>query len=420
MAQIRDALLLQKRELDELSRTKYVPRDIRLSELDKNIIKVIIGPRRAGKSFFAMNELKKTGPFGYANFDDESLVNAGNYNDIIETLNSLYNNPKLLFLDEIQNLPNWELLVNRLQRQGYNLVITGSNSNMLSMELATHLTGRHISTIVFPFTFKEYLDYFGNYEDLTTSEIKVKLDNYLHKGGFPEPLVKGIDYKDYLKTLFDSLIYKDIVKRHNLKSSRPLVDLSGYLLANPGNPVSYRNLMKLTNLKTTQTVAKYLDYLAEAFLHFKVDAFSLKYREQVKSNKKIYTIGNGMICSAAFRFTPNTGVLYENMVAVELKRRQLRDELEFYYHKNPQGYEVDFVVKKGLEITDLIQVSYDISNPKTKTREIRALLHGSKDLRCDNLYIITGDYEGTEAAEWYGINGTIHFIPLWKWLLDSA
>ncbi|MCP4219949.1 MAG: ATP-binding protein [bacterium] len=419
MTKIRDALLAQKKELDAFRQKTYVPRDIRLTALEKDISKVIIGPRRAGKSFLAIHELKASGNFGYANFDDEYLVTVDDYNDIIETINTLYNNPEFLFLDEVQNLPKWELFVNRLQRQGYNLVITGSNSNLLSKELATHLTGRHISTIVFPFTFKEYLRYFDVEGIFTSSEIKVKLENYLLNGGFPEPLVKGIDYGEYLRTLHDSIVYKDIVKRYNIKAPRPLVDLSTYLMSNPGNPVSYRTLMKLTGMKTTQTVAKYLDYLAESFLHFKVDAFSLKYKEQVKSNKKIYAIDNGLIAAVAFRFTANTGVLYENMVAVELKRRQLKRELEFFYYKNSQGYEVDFVVKKGLEVTCLLQVCYDVSNPKTKAREVRALLHGRRNLGCENLVIITGDYDDTETVEWYGIKGTIRFIPLWKWLLES-
>jgi predicted AAA+ superfamily ATPase len=418
MEKIRDVLLMQKRELEEFSQKKYVPRDIELKELNKDIIKVIIGPRRAGKSFFAIHELKKAANLGYVNFDDENLVGVTNYNDIIETINSLYHNPKLLFLDEIQNLPKWELFVNRLQRQGYNLVITGSNSNLLSSELATHLTGRHISTIVFPFSFKEYLNYFGDKGEFTTSEMKTKLYDYLHNGGYPEPLVKGLDYNDYLKTLHDAILFKDIVKRHNIRSIKPMGDLSRFLISNSSNFVSYRNLARLTDLKSVGTIVKYLGHFVEAFLFFELSAFSIKYKEQVKSNKKIYTIDNGFIFSKGFSFSGNIGVLYENLVAVELKRRELEGELEFYYYKNPQGYEIDFVVKKGIEITGLIQVCYRVDNEKTKTREIRSLLHGCKDLKCDHLIVITGDYENEETVEWFGIKGKVRFIPLWKWLLN--
>lgn len=422
MANIRDILLMQKKELEGFSQKHYVQRNIELKELSKDIIKVIIGPRRAGKSFFTIHELKNFGNFGYVNFDDESLVEIENYNDIIETIKSLYNHPKLLFLDEIQNLPRWELFVNRLQRQGYNLILTGSNSNLLSSELTTHLTGRHISTIVFPFSFKEYLSYFGDEGDLTTlttSEIKVKLHDYLHAGGFPEPLIKEIGYNEYLKILHESVIFKDIVKRHNIRSARPMSDLSRFLISNPGSFVSYRNLTRLIGLKSVTTIVKYLDFLEEAFLHFKLNAFSVKYKEQVKSNKKIYTIDNGMIGSNAFSFTPNVGVLYENMVAVELKQRELKGELEFYYYKSPQGYETDFVVKEGLEITQLIQVCYNLDDERTKAREVRALFHAFRDLRCEHLTVITSDYDNTETFEWYGIKGNVRFIPLWKWLLNT-
>jgi predicted AAA+ superfamily ATPase len=172
----------------------------------------------------------------------------------------------------------------------------------------------------------------------------------------------------------------------------------------------------MVGVKSAHTVQKYLGYLVEAFLIFEVKGFSFKYREQVKANKKIYAIDNGYIGSRAFRFTPNLGVLYENMVAVELKRRELKGDLEFYYYRNAQGYEVDFVVKEGLEITRLIQVSLDVSDPRTRQREVRSLLHASRELNCRNLIIITGDYESTETVEWYDLKGDVRFIPLPSWL----
>jgi hypothetical protein len=408
---------MQKRELENFAQKQYAPRLSKLKELDKDIIKVIIGPRRAGKSFFAIHELGKTGNFGYVNFDDESLVSLENYNDFIEIINSLYNNPKLLFLDEIQNLPKWELFVNRLQRQGYNLILTGSNSNLLSSELSTHLTGRYISTIIFPFSFKEYFDYSKNAEETTSSEKKAKLHEYLVHGGYPEPLVKGLDYNEYLRTLHDAILFKDVVKRHNIRSSKPLADLSRYLVSNSTSFISYNTLTRLTGIKSVSSIGRYIDLLEEAFLFFKLNAFSFKYKEQVKSNKKIYTIDNGFITSRAFQVMGNIGPLYENLVAVELKRKELIGELDFYYYKNTLGYEIDFVVKQGLEITELIQVCYNVKDEKTRNREIRALLHGSKDLHCHNLIVITGDYENSETIEWYGIKEEIKFVPLWKWLL---
>ena len=211
--------MIQKRELEKTLEANYVPRDIPLAALDKNIIKVITGPRRAGKSFFTLHELSKQGNFGYVNFDDEALVEVEDYNEIIDTLQSVYQQTDLLFLDEIQNLPKWELFVNRLQRQGYRLVVTGSNSRLLSRELATHLTGRYLPTLVFPFSFREYLRYYYP-GDVTSNEIRTKLSDFLQYGGFPEPLVKDLDLKQYLNTLHDSVLFKDIIKRHGIHKIR--------------------------------------------------------------------------------------------------------------------------------------------------------------------------------------------------------
>ncbi|UCH95377.1 MAG: ATP-binding protein [Candidatus Aminicenantes bacterium] len=416
MAKIQNILTMQKRELEKTLRAHYIRRDIQLPAPDKDIIKVIIGPRRSGKSFFTIHELNKVGTYGYANFDDEALVEVDDYNDIIETIQALYQKTDVIFLDEIQNLPKWELFVNRLQRQGYCLVVTGSNSRLLSRELASHLTGRYLPALVFPFSFKEYLRYYYP-GDVTTSEIKTKLSDYLQSGGFPEPLVKDLNLKQYLSTLHDSVIFKDIIKRHKIRASRGIAELSRYLLSNPGALVSYRNLAKICKVKSEHTITKYLGHLEEAFLFFQVTAFSFKVRNQVKAPKKIYAVDNGLITSLGFRVFDTLGVLYENLAAIELKRRELNGELEFYYYKTRQDYEVDFVIKQALEVTQLVQVSYNITDEKTKSRETRALVYASKELNCTKLMVITDDYEGEETVEWYGIKRKIRFIPLWRWLL---
>ena len=416
MSKINEIIQMQKRELEQYFGKEYIKRTEKLTELNKDIIKVVTGPRRAGKSFFIMHELKTQNNFGYVNFDDENLITSRNYDEIIESVNIIYKNPKLLFLDEIQNLSKWELFVNRLQRRGFNLILTGSNSNLLSKELSTHLTGRYLSTILFPLSFKEYISHFR--KDLTETEIKAKLSEYAANGGFPEPLVKSLDYKNYLKLMYDSILFKDIIKRHKIKSTKALDNLSSYLLTNWGNLYSYQNLAKSIGIKSSNTVEKYIGLLEEAFLLFEVNAFSSKIKEQIKSNKKAYIIDNGLITSKSFSMSQNTGKLYENLVAIALKKRQLNKELEFFYYKTSKDNEVDFVIKEGLKITSLIQVSYDISNQKTKLREVRSLLHAGKELKCNNLLLITEDYEAEEVEEWFGIKGKIKYIPLWKFLLN--
>ncbi len=409
MPQIKDILLVQKQELENKRKEEYIPRQARV-ELGSPLIQVVIGPRRAGKSFFVMHTLKD--PVGYVNFDDENLVKVQDYDEIIAALNAIYDSPKQYLFDEIQNLPRWELFVNRLQRQGYQLIITGSNSKLLSTELSTHLTGRHIPILVLTFSFQEYLQVWQekNRSELTTSEIKEKLSDYLTYGGYPEPAMKGLEYKAYLSTLYDSILYKDIVQRYDLRSGKVVSDLALYLLSNIATEYSYHSLTKVLNFKSSHTIKKYLNYLEEAFIFFSISKFSYKVREQISSNKKIYCFDNGFLSAKAFSFSQNIGRLYENAVAKHLYGK------EIYFWKNSQHEEVDFVVQEERKIKQLIQVCTSLDNPKTKQREIRALLKASEELKCDNLLIITTDYENEETAEWFGFKQKIRYLPLWKWL----
>jgi uncharacterized protein len=410
---MRDILLLQKRELDLKLKEPYVKREGISLTLDNHLVKVIIGPRRAGKSFFGMHFLNDD--FGYINFDDEKLIESKDYDEIIASMNSLYGNPKILFLDEIQNLPKWEIFVNRLQRQGFNLVITGSNSHLLSKELATHLTGRHLQIIVLPFSFHEFIQL--EKKELTSSEIKEKLNEYIIYGGYPEPLIKKINFKDYLSTFFDSMIFKDIIKRYKIRSVQAIEDLSVYLLSNLCREYSYNSLSKIVKIKSSHTIEKYLGYLEESFIFFSLRRFSYKLKEQLASIKKIYCIDNGFIHAKAFNLSQNSRRSYENLVAITLKKMELDGKINFYYWKNSQQEEVDFVVKKGVKINQLIQVCYNIDDSETKNREIRALLKASKELKCKNLLVITSNKESEEHIEWFGIKRDVKFIPLWKWLL---
>lgn len=416
LQEIKEIITLQKREIELRLKERYVEREQEL-RLNNNLIKVIIGPRRAGKSFFALHFLNKKEKFGYVNFDDEKLIETKNYDEIITAINSVYDNPKFILFDEIQNLPKWELFANRLQRQGYNLVITGSNSNLLSKELATHLTGRHLLTNIFPFTFKEYLKLEN--KELTTNETKEKLSKYLLNGGYPETLIKKVELREYLSSLFNSTIYKDIVKRYKIRNPKQIEDLALYLISNIANEYSFNSLTKIGKIKSSHTTEKYLSYLEETFILFSLNRFSYKVKEQLSSNKKIYCIDNGIIQARAFKLSPDMGKLYENVVACKLKKEEVDGKLKVYYWKNQQQEEVDFVVKEGIKVKQLIQVCFNINNLETKNREIRALIKASKELKCNNLLIITEDTQSEEKTEWFGDKRIIKFIPLWKWLLQN-
>ncbi|NLW49219.1 MAG: ATP-binding protein [Candidatus Brocadiaceae bacterium] len=415
---VREALLLQKREVEQRLQEPYVVRAFEPDRVAHDLIKVIMGPRRAGKSFFAMHMVRELGRFGYVNFDDERLTAVEDYDKVVSALDGLYDSPRHLLLDEVQNLPKWELLVNRLQRQGYRLTITGSNAHLLSSELATHLTGRHVRIVLFPFSFGEYVRSLGR--ELTAAETAEAFRNYVEVGGYPEPLLKPIGRAQYLTTLLRAILYKDILVRHRIRAPQGLEDLAAYLMANVAQECNPNRLVKTTRLRSVHTAEKYFQHLEEAFLFFRVKRFSFKVRQQARANRKAYCIDPGLVTSTSFRFSAQTGQLYENVVAVALRKREMEGKLELYYWKNGENEEVDFVVKEGPRVTQLIQVCAGVEEPKTKAREVRALLKCSEQLRCRQLLVLTEDAEGEEEAAWFGRSGRVRFVPLWKWLLAQG
>lgn len=417
VSMLRDNLVLQKRELDAKLGAPFVERTAKFRNVSSNLIKVVIGPRRAGKSFFAIHELQKLGSFGYVNFDDEQLAKAEDFNEILAVVDDLYGAPRFLLLDEIQNFPKWELLANRLQRQGRNLFLTGSNSNLLSAELATHLTGRHTLAYVFPFSFREFLAL--EKKELTAPETRQKLLDFAVYGGFPEPLVEKMDYADYISRLFDSVVYKDIVSRYRVRHIKTVQEVASLLFSNFAKEFSYNQLKRSIRGTSVVTLQKFVSYLEEAFVFFELPRFSFKLKEQVGFNKKIYCFDNGFIFAKAFKASPDWGRLFENIVAIELKKGEIWQKHKLFFWKSRQNEEVDFVVWKDRAAHQLIQVCFDVSGQEAKKRETRALLKAGRELKCKNLLVLTHDFESTEKTEWFGIKGTIEFKPLWKWLLEE-
>ena len=413
---VRDALLQQKQELTLRRQELYIERTAEIQDGDSHLIRIVIGPRRAGKSFFVTRHLMKQGPFGYVNFDDEELNDREKIPDILTAVEDLYAGSKTLILDEIQNIPGWELLANRLARQGYTVYITGSNAHLLSKELATHLTGRHTVTTIFPFSFAEYLRTKGG--ENTESQYRAHLAEYSASGGFPEPLLTTIDRKDYLLRLFDAVVYKDIIRRYKVRSPQGLGDLAQYLCSNVAGEYSVHRLSKVSGCRSDRTVRKYLDYLEEAFLFFSVPRFSYKVKEQVLANRKIYCIDNGFVTAKGFRFSRNDGSLTENLVAIALRQLELTGTLNLYYWKNANQQEVDFVLQASGRVVALIQVCTDLTDDKARRREVNALLTAGRDLACENRIILSTDEEHTKTEEWFGIQGVIRYIPLWKWLKE--
>ena len=412
---LKDIILTQQRELEDRLKEPYVERKMLYRwALEDDLIKVIAGPRRSGKSFYGLHLIQQTRSYGYVNFDDERLAGIGDYDEIISAVNAVYGNPRYLLFDEIQNLPRWEMFANRLQRQGFRLLITGSNANLLSSELATHLTGRHSSLVMFPFSFGEYLASAGDQK--TEIEKRQALEVYAEQGGYPEPLLKKIDRHDYLRTLLQSTLYKDIIKRFKIRSIQGIDDLSLYLMSNMAREYSLNALSGVTRCRSVHTVDKYIRYLQEAYLVFSLKRFSFKLKNQAGQNKKIYCTDNGLAVSAGFRFSANRGSLYENLVAIALEKAEIAGRISVFYWKGTQNEEVDFVVKEGLKIAQLIQVCADISNPKTLKREMRALIKASQELNCDDLLLLNDRIDKEETLKWQDVERRIRLMPLWQWL----
>ncbi len=388
--------------------------------VSSDLIKVILGPRRAGKSVFALMLLKDQN-FAYFNFDDESLPGEEkiDLDELLSELKQAYGDTKYILFDEIQNLPNWELFVNRLHRAGYNLVLTGSNASLLSKELATHLTGRHIPIEILPFDFKEILkakQYEYSADKMLLPEEKAKLQGYITQymtnGGFPEVVTKDVEPRGYLDVLFDAVLFKDVVKRHKVRFSKQIDSLGSYLINNVSSQYTARKLANIMAFKSDVTVAKYLDYLVEAYLVFSLDRHSTKATMRLQSPKKTYVVDNGLVTAKAVRHSPNSGKLMENLVFMELVKRGNQPNRELFYYKTRNDREIEFVLKKGYEVTELIQVAYDATSQDVEEREVKALIEAGEELDVTKLTVLTWN----EKREVKKDGKTIQFVPLWEWL----
>ncbi|MBI2632370.1 ATP-binding protein [Candidatus Pacearchaeota archaeon] len=411
----------QRQELEKIEKDEIIIERERLKEAKSYLshpnIVVITGIRRCGKSIFSYL-MDKGSKFAYINFDDERLagLKTEDLDKALQAFYELYGDIDYIILDEPQNIKGWELFANRLRRTK-KLIITGSNSQLLSGELATHLTGRYIEIKLMPFSFREFLKFksFKEVEIYTTkdrAEIINLLQEYLSFGGFPEVYKFG---KSILLTIYETILNKDIILRHNINKIKEFKDLAKFLVSNSSEEITYSKLSRVLGIKHVSTVSNWISHLENAFLIFKLERFDFKLKQQFIAPKKVYCIDSGLMNSIGFKFSENKGKVIENEVALELQRRKAKENsLEVYYWKDYQQNEVDFVIKKDKKIESLIQVSYINSKEEIKERETNALLKASKKLRCKNLIIITWDYETEERIE----GEIIKFVPLWKWLLD--
>ena len=399
---MKTTILNQRAERDELLSRPYQQRHTKYDadELLQNpLIKLITGPRRVGKSVFALLMLQGKN-FAYLNFDDNQLLEKWEEDLAMSALDDVYPNYDFMLLDEIQNLPDWDLWVSKLYRRGKNLIITGSNAKMLSSEMATVLTGRYLQIEMLPFSLEETMSWKNISTDRAEQAAQAIMlaDDYMRNGGYPETIPSRSITKSYLSTLFDSILLKDVAQRHKVRNTTDLYNLATYLLSNFCNPISANELAGELGLSSVATTKKFCDYLNEPYLFFYLPRFNNKLKLMNKAPKKVYVVDNGFVQSTAFNLSENLGRLLENQVFVELLRRGYIPGQTLFYYRTRNDKEIDFVTRKGAKVEQLIQVCYDMSSEKTRKRELDALAEAAEELHCDNLLVITNSQE--EKIEW--------------------
>ncbi len=420
---LRQVLLDQREELKAPPPAgRWVPRtrERALREaLRRPLIKVVMGVRRSGKSVLA--RLALTGQdFAYVNFDDERLawLKTEDLQRMEKAVAAPWPSARVWLLDEIQNVTGWELFVNRLHRAGQNLVVTGSNSKLLSRELSTHLTGRYVSIELFPFSFREFLSARGESAPgptVTTRErgrLEERLREYAVLGGFPEMVLSGTSV-EYLRELHDKIVSRDIAARYRVKHPRTLKELSLYCFSNPAAPMTFNRVQRAFGFKSVHTAANYVHFLEEAYLVLTARPFSFKFHEQIRRPRKVYTIDNGLTLALSTKVTQDRGALLENLVFQELRRRGS----DVFTWTQPE-YAVDFLLRDGRRVAELIQVCAGLDTEETVAREYRALHKGAQAARCRDLLILTP--EGAAPAQRFVPKGPqVRIEALWRWLLED-
>lgn len=397
-----------------------------------NQVITITGPRRAGKSFVMRQMIKKLINNGqnpkdimHVNLEDPRFTESGVL--FLEKIFQAYReyispqNTPILFLDEIQEIEGFEKWIRMMHELSKaKIIISGSNASLLSRELGTLLTGRHIDMEVFPLSFGEFLSFnnivFTNKLDLIGREWEIKgaLRKYIEYGSFPEVTLSE-QKKEILLSYFEDTITKDLLRRYKIKKAQDMRSIAKYYLSNIAALSTFKSIERALDMSIT-SVKSYTGYLEQAYLVFPLKRFSFKVREQEKSPRKIYAIDTGLCNAVGFRFSENYGRLAENVVFMALKRQQnLNPNMELFYWKDVHHREVDFVVKEGLEIKSLIQVCWNMHNEKTRNREMRSLAKAMKELNVTKAMIITDETEGEEKLH----DNKVKLIPLWKWLLTE-
>jgi predicted AAA+ superfamily ATPase len=359
---------------------------------------IISGVRRCGKSTLLKQIMKKSKSFNYFNFEDERVLgfDVPDFEKLDEVFSELSPGVSCYFFDEIQNVPGWERFVRRKLDEGKKFFITGSNSSLLSKELGTKLTGRHLTYELFPMSYRETLRLTGEQASLSS------FSKYFYKGGFPGYIKYDNDMM--LQQIFNDIVIKDVVVRYSLKDPVLVKNLAKYLLTNAGNEFSYNGLKKAFDVGTASTISNFISYFEDSYLLFTIPKFSYSYKKQLMNPKKAYAIDHGLARANSVSFSEDNGRILENIVFLQLRR--LYPSIFYFREKN----ECDFIVQDRAGKMQAIQVCYKLDEDSLR-REMKGLKEAMEATGLKKGTIVTFDQEDKF--------GDIEVMPAWKWLLKA-
>ena len=427
-------------DFQEVELETGVPRRLEVATLPGKAT-VCIGPRRSGKSTFMFQLVGKLLANGvprenilYLNFFDDRLhhLKRDGLAAVPEVYFSLYPEKKnaqkvYCFFDEIQVVPGWESFVERLMRtESCEVCITGSSAGMLSREIATQMRGRALSWEIFPFSFREFLDFKeidgdGPLSARRRLHVQHAFEEYRETGGFPE--VAGLDRRLRIKThqeYWGAMLFRDIIERHDVSHSRAVSDLAHWLVDNTASLYSVNRLTgylkSLGHRAPKSAVSDYLDWFEDAFFLFTVRIFDASLARANVNPKKIYCVDHALVRSVSSGILVNSGHLLENMVFTALRRVTP----DIFYYRSKSGREVDFVAGMPDGSRLLVQVCESLADAKTRRRETTALRDAMADLDLPSSVLVTRGEPGDVWDEQRITvdSGTIEVVPGWRFVLD--
>ncbi|MBI2669013.1 ATP-binding protein [Candidatus Woesearchaeota archaeon] len=376
-----------------------------VSSIDLNVPFALIlsGIRRCGKSTLLLQLMKKLKGFYYFNFEDSRAgdFDIGDFEKLDLIFHEEYKEQNYYFFDEIQNIAKWEIFVRRLVDLKKHVIITGSNASLLSKELGTKLTGRHLNHELFPFSFREFLNLKKEKPSIGSFE------EYFSNGGFAEYL--KLKRPDILQELLRDILARDIITRYKLRNQKILKDLATYLLTNIGKKFTYNSLKENFKLGSVNTAIAFISYFEDTYLLFTIQRFDYSMKKMLVSPKKVYAIDNGLVTKNSASFFDDRGRLLENLVFINLRKK---NEGIFYFQ---DGNECDFLIREGVKIVKAIQVCYEL-NEDSKKREINGLVDALDKFKLKEGLILTYNQEDKFIIE----DKIIKAIPVWKWLLEHT